>query len=329
MQDTFRLTKEALTRAAYRGLLRREPDQAAASVLHLDPFKPEEEAELSQVLANFSTSDEFRALQTNLPVKPNYPPSTWARVELGDLLLWVDLGDLGVSRHCVSGDFEPMETRFICSILKPGMTFVDVGANIGWFSVNAAKLVGPAGRIFSFEPRADTFRALARTFEDNGFIGRATLVNAAVGHEPGEVSIGWSKESTNPGGTWTLAHEELERGFRARGATLQRTQVVTLDDVVADTPVDVLKIDIEGAEPLAMRGAERMLRNQRPIILCEINPSLLQNVSQTSPRAFIESMESRDYVCHALGAEGPTSRIDASAITASTGMINVVFVPRV
>ena len=268
MSEPFELAKEALTRAAYRGLLRREPDESAAAALQHVAFRPDEEEELTRVLARFADSEEFRALYSGQAIKPNYPPSTWARVEIDDLLLWVDLGDLGVSRHCVSGSFEPVETSFVRSLVKPGMTFVDVGANIGWFSANAAKLVGPEGRVFSFEPRKDTFLALSRTFQDNGFEGRATLINAAVGEAPGEVSIGWNPELGNPGGTWTLPYAELENNFRNNGAQLQLTPVVVLDDIIGDAPVDVMKIDIEGAEPIAMLGARSLLQRQRPMILC-------------------------------------------------------------
>lgn len=327
MSEAFQLAKEALTRAAYRGLLRREPDVAAAAEFELSSFQPEEEDELKDILARFAASEEFRSIHSGEKLRPNYPPSTWARVEVADLLLWVDLGDLGVSRHCVSGGFEPLETKFIRGLVKPGMTFVDVGANIGWFSANAAKLVGPEGRIFSFEPRKDTFEALSRTFYDNGFSDRATLVNAAVGEAPGEIFIGWNPELGNPGGTWTLPYAELEDSFRDNGASVQRAPVVVLDDVIGDEPVDVLKIDIEGAEPIAMRGARKLLQRQKPIILCELNPILLQNVSRTSPHAFISSIEAEGYVCHVLGPDGVGERLDAEAVGLSDDMVNVVFTP--
>lgn len=326
-RDAFILAKEALTRAAYRALLLRDVDDAAAAALVHPPFPPEEEDELRNILARFIASGEFRSLVKELDPQPDYPPSTWARVEVDDLLLWVDLGDLGVSRHCVSGSFEPVETSFIRSVVKPGMTFVDVGANIGWFSANAAKLVGSKGRLFAFEPRKDTFSALSRTFQDNGFSDRATLINAAVGEEAGEVFIGWSPQLGNPGGTWTLPYLELEETFRDNGAALERTPVVVLDEVIGDTSVDVMKIDIEGAEPIALRGARGLLRRQRPLILCELNPVLLDKVSRTSSEDFISSVESEGYVCHALGPNGVEAKLDPASVGLNTETVNVVFVP--
>jgi FkbM family methyltransferase len=327
MSEVFQLAKEALTRAAYRALLKREPDDLAAAAMANPPFHPEEEEELRRVLAQFAASEEFRALHGEYVHRPDYPPSTWARVEIADLLLWVDIGDLGVSRHCVSGDFEPIETNFIRGVVKPGMTFVDVGANIGWFSANAAKLIGPEGRLFSFEPRKDTFRALSRTIEDNGFSEQATLINAAVGEEAGEVFIGWSPELGNPGGTWTLPYAELEHNFRESGAALQQTPVVVIDDVIGDARVDVMKIDKEGAEPIAIRGARGLLRRQRPIILCELNPVLLEKVSRTSPQDFISSVEGEGYVCHVLGINGIAEKLDAARVKLTDDAVNVVFVP--
>lgn len=207
------------------------------------------------------------------------------------------------------------------------MTFVDVGANIGWFSANAAGLVGPAGRVFSFEPRVDSFRALSRTFEDNNFMDRGVLTNAAVGEEAGEVSIGWTPQLGNPGGTWTLPYEELENDFRASGAELQRAPVVVLDDVIGDAPVDLLKIDIEGAEPIALRGAKQLLQRQRPTILCELNPILLQKVSRTRPQDFIRSVEGSGYRCHVLEADGVGPALDAEQVHLDDDMVNVVFLP--
>lgn len=327
MSTAFETTKEALTRAAYRSLLGREPEETAVAAFNQDPFSPDQEQALKNVLAQFVDSEEFRSHFRGEAPRPDYPPSTWARVEVDDFLLWVDLGDLGVSRHCVSGAFEPIETSFIRGLVKPGMTFVDVGANIGWFSTNAAKLVGPEGHVFSFEPRKDTFQALSRTFHDNGFDDRATLINAAAGEAPGEISIGWNPEMGNPGGTWTLPYAELESSFRDNGAELQRVPVVVLDDVIGDAPVDVMKIDIEGAEPIAMRGARNLLRRQRPIILCELNPVLLRDVSRTTPKAFIDDIESEGYVCHVLDAEGAHDRLDASTVGLDDDMVNVVFKP--
>lgn len=326
MSENFQRTHDAIVRAAYRGILQREPDPDAAALLKHEAYDPDQEATLAETLSRFISSAEFGTVYERHP-SASFPQGTWARVEVDGLLVWVDLGDLGVSTPCVTGAFEPVETRFIRQTLKPGMTFVDVGANIGWFSLNAASLVGPEGRVFAFEPRSDTFSALRRSFVDNGFLERATLVNAAAGESPGEILIGWAPEARNPGGTWTLANAELRESFEAMGRTLQSTPVKVLDEVIGDSPVDLIKIDIEGAEPIALRGARRILATQRPLILSELNPIVLAEVSRMSPIQFVGEIERLGYVCRSLTDDGPGPRLDATDPGLDRRVTNVIFEP--
>lgn len=100
-----------------------------------------------------------------------------------------------------------------------------------------------------------------------------------------------------------------------------------IDEVIGDAPVDVMKIDIEGAEPIAMRGARGLLQRQKPIILCELNPVLLQKVSRTSPQDFIGNIEAEGYVCRVLGLDGVEEKLDAATVKLTDDMVNVVFMP--
>jgi FkbM family methyltransferase len=325
--DAFNKAKDALIRAAYRALLQRDPDPDALAKLQAKPFSATEEAALAETLTHFVRSEEFQRLQA-VAKTPDFAPSTWARVEVEDLKLWVDIGDLGVSRHCVTGAYEPAETTFVRNFLTPGMTFIDIGANIGWFTLNAAKIVGPTGSVLSFEPRADTFAALNRSLEDNGYLSFCRAYNNAVGDAPGELLIGWNNHMGNPGGTWLLSVKGLENAFLNSRATVQKTDVVTLDSVVGDAPVDLIKIDVEGAELLALTGAVGVLKNQRPTILCEINPSLLKTVSRTDEQTFVQTIEALGYECRLLTLEGDIGApLRERHAVADYDVINVVFVP--
>lgn len=322
----FNRIKDALVRAAYRALLQREPDSSASAELQSMPFSDDEEALLAATLSRFVTSQEFQNRQA-VTKRADFAPSTWARVEIDDLKLWVDIGDRGVSMHCVTGSYEPAETAFIRKFLMPGMTFVDIGANIGWFTLNAAKIVGPTGRVISFEPRADTYAALSRSLEDNDYLSYCNAHNNAVGDAPGELLIGWNAQMANPGGTWLLPQKGLQDAFINGGANTQKTAVVTLDSVLGDARVDLIKIDVEGAEPLALGGAARVLINQRPTILCEINPSLLQTVSGTDERTFVRTIEGFGYECRLLTLEGEIGPRFEEHADSDYGMINVIFSP--
>lgn len=327
VDDTFDRTRDALVRAAYRALLQREPDANAAMDLKAQPFTDDEEGLLAGILARFVDSEEFQSRQTTAK-RPDFAPSTWARVEVDGMKLWVDIGDHGVSKHCISGSYEPAETAFIRQFLKTGMSFVDIGANIGWFTLNAAKIVGPTGRVVSFEPRSDTYTALTQSLQDNGYLPFCTAHNNAVGKAAGELLIGWNPQMGNPGGTWLLSDKGLQDAYLNSSAATQKTNVVTLDSVIGEARVDLIKIDVEGAEPLALGGARGVLTNQRPTILCEINPALLQTVSQTDEQTFVQHVESFGYECRLLAPDGaPGLPLREWHEAPHYDMFNVVFSP--
>jgi FkbM family methyltransferase len=136
--------------------------------------------------------------------------------------------------------------------LRPGDVVWDVGANIGWFSLLAARAVGKAGAVTAFEPSFANASWLERNALRNGL--QVMVVCAAVSDAPG-----WARfdGSTSLGGHLTSS-----------GSAIVRT--VTLDEWAADrgSPAFV-KIDVEGAEVAVLNGAKRLLASDRPVILCE------------------------------------------------------------
>lgn len=324
-----RRVMEAIIRASYRGVLNREPERGVRESFTEPYFSDDSEAAFAGRIRGFVDSIEFREImRARLGETPaDYPPNSWALVEVDGLKLNVDVGDRGVSRNCVLGGYEPIETAFVDANVQRGMTFVDIGANIGWFSARAGRLVGQQGKVISFEPRTETFKALNRTMQDNGFSSFFESYNAAVGPAPGETEIGWSHNSDNPGGTWTLPEGWLRDQFRNAGATMQKAPVLKLDDVIRDRKVDFIKIDIEGAEPLAFDGASNVLRKSRPLIMSELNPRALQAVSNRSAKGFVEYMKDHNYTCRHLTLEGAGSVYDGEDLPGTLEMINVVFSP--
>lgn len=259
---------------------------------------------------------------------PAFAPDTWAMVELaGNLHLWIDLGDSGVSLGCLSGLYETEETAFILDTVKEGGTFVDIGANIGWFAVQAASKVGPAGRVIAIEPRARTCQYLTRSMEANHFMDRAELHHCAAGAEAGRFSIGWNAKAGNPGGTWSLPDARMAQEFRDIGHQVEEVEVRTLDSIIAGRPVDVIKIDIEGAEGLALRGGEITIAQSRPVILSEINFTLLPKISGLSAGDYVRWLEAKGYRCHVLKDGKPGAVLKADNLPVHKVLVNAIFLP--
>jgi hypothetical protein len=104
----------------------------------------------------------------------------------------------------------------------------------------------------------------------------------------------------------------------------ERTQTVAIDDVI-DGAVRFIKVDVEGAEGRALRGANRLLERSRPTLLVELHPHLLPMVSGETPAALIAWMASLDYECRLLGAGRAGLRISD---TPSNGVTSAVFLPK-
>lgn len=257
---------------------------------------------------------------------PDFPGGTWvlAEPEPG-LRLWVDLGDRGVSLHCLNGTYEPSETRFVRDTLSVGARFVDVGANIGWFALNAARIVGPEGRVFAFEPRADSVARLAASVAENGFTDRVSVFPCALADRPGRLKIGWARGTDNPGGTWLMASEALLAAHR--DDALQETEVRTLDEALDGADVDLIKMDVEGAEHLVVRGGIETLRRCRPPILAELSFETLPLVSGVTAEEFVAALAAEGYRCRRLadGRPGPNYAPEPRDVAA--GWVSVVFLP--
>ena len=271
----------------------------------------------------------FRPPPPPVPEQPAMAPrdqlSTWVLAEpRPGLRLWVDLGDYGVSRPCLMNRFEPDETAFVERYLRPGMSFVDIGANIGWFSLIAARLVGPTGHVVAIEPRPDSAERLAMSAAENGLANIRTL-RLALAAEVGRSKVGAHLAGANTGGTWLITTPELARTM-AVDHQLFDVDVGRLDDI--DLPAcDLLKIDVEGAEHLVLQGGRKTLARHRPAILSEINPEPLRKVSGVAVGEYLDLLGGLNYRPHRLGPGGRTEAVDRASLLGTTGSQNFVFLP--
>jgi FkbM family methyltransferase len=181
------------------------------------------------------------------------------------------------------GNFEPEETRWVAEYLKPGMTFVDVGANMGYFSLLAASRVGTGGRVIAFEPSPYCLGRLDEAVRDNE-IPQMMIERSALAEKPGTLDL-------------VVEHMGLHSpSFLAKGGDCRYSvPVITLDSYierVGITAIDMMKIDVEGFEPNVLQGAERALRQGIfATLLVELNEIWLGRNSWSSERldAYIRS----------------------------------------
>jgi FkbM family methyltransferase len=306
---------------AYRLLLGREPEDPGLLERHVFA------GDHWRLVHHFLKSDEFRHRQPDFGdlIGQEMPP--YFLTELPDgTRFWVNLRDEHVSRGIIGGSWEPAETAFIARCVTAGMHALDIGANLGWFTVHMSRLVGPSGRVTAFEPRADIFAYLAKTISENR-LDNVTFHNCAVGPEDGDANVYWARTDTNPGGTH-LVPAHLDPVGLAAGFAVQPIAMRSLDSVV-DGPVDFIKIDVEGAEKLVFDGAERILRGDRPVIVSEIAPDSLALTSQATPAEYVSFFAERGYAAREIDRDGrPGPPICCDHLTGSQDVRNVVFVPR-
>ena len=235
------------------------------------------------------------------------------------LRLWIDLSDHAIGINILRGRYELNELDFIRHTVQPGQHVVDCGAHIGYFAMHLAAAVGPGGSVTAFEPFAANADCLERSIRENRFEDRVRLHRAAVGAAPGSLPLVYAPNTINSGGAFLQGQDEVPLGH----ATCT-VPVVALDGFLLPRPIRFIKADIEGAEPLAFRGADALLQADRPVILSELHPLQLDRVSGVTSARFIAEMRARGYRCHQLGAGVPGAEIDDAP---SNGVTSVVFLP--
>ena len=235
---------------------------------------------------------------------PLWSTDKWVCAEFSDLKIWVNLADSYVARGVIEGDWENQEVGFVLDHLDPGDGMVDVGANVGVYTLQAARRVGPKGRVYAYEPQADTFSMLKRSVHDNGFKDRVILDNCALGDEDGSASI-WRHHPNNPGASIIVSSDSQE----GTATVLKR-----LDTVAFDRKIKLLKMDIEGYEPLLVAGGLKFFSEHRPIIVSEWFPRSLVQVARSSSTAYFAQLTELGYAVHLLDGRALGERLSAETL---------------
>ncbi len=199
----------------------------------------------------------------------------WMRLRPSAGRLWFrcDPRDQIARDVCFTGVYEPQETILVSAILAAGMTFVDVGANWGYFSLLGAHRVGEHGRVIGLEPDPRLFAILEANLRRNG-LSQVLPMRLAAAEAAGTLDLTGYQER---GGNWGVSR--ITGGDAGNGPNF-RVASEALDHVLEDLKVgevDLLKMDIEGAEGRALAGLKHHLTDHRiRRLLLEIHPDQLK-----------------------------------------------------
>ena len=222
-------------------------------------------------------------------------PSGIVLVKVLGSKMYVDTQDTGVAPYLLQwGIYEKEETALLKDLVKKGMTVVDIGANIGYYTLLAARLVGEEGRVFAFEPDPHNFELLSRNIEINHLGNTVVPIQKAVSSKSGRTKL--FLDERNLGG-----HSLSENNVSKHSFLI--VEVVSLDDFFEGQicKVDFVKMDIQGSEMAALEGMKNvLLQNQNPMILTEFWPAGLKNAG-SSPDAFLTKLLEYGFVIFQVG----------------------------
>ena len=183
-----------------------------------------------------------------------------------------------------SGSWEPDQADFVRSQLKPGQTVIDIGAHVGFYTLLAASAVGRTGRVLAVEVSPANYPVLCANIARNKCPNVLPL-NVAASDHTGTVELTLSEE--NSGGSRAYRLDDVEPNLTV--------PCVALDELLGpDAPIDLVKVDIEGMDHLALGGLRRTLERWKPIVVTEFFPEWIEYLGKDA-RAVLADYESLGY----------------------------------
>jgi FkbM family methyltransferase len=260
--------------------------------------------------------------------RPHSAPPTEAVPTKEGFLVHVDPTDYAVGHTIsVTGTYEPEVSATVRSLLRPGATFVDAGANIGWFSLLAAGLVGPGGRVVAVEPNPLNCDLARRSAEASGF-ANIEVFTVALSDRTRTVAL----ETDGSNGRVVPIDGPPPQPVRASFVVAAHPLDLLLNEAGVQH-VDVVKLDVEGAEPLVLAGAPEMLARDRPALVSEFYPLALDSSPWGGADAYLAQLRQLGYRLSAIGfgASPDDDQDDATLLSLARdgkGQIDLLATPR-
>jgi FkbM family methyltransferase len=282
------IATEADILACFRLLLGRAPNPEELRGHMMRVGEP-----LSAILPSYLNSLEF----SNRALTATSDSQETVATVLPDFTIYSAMDDLSVGKYVRDDSYEREVAAVFRAQLKPGMKVVDIGANIGYFTMLSAGIVGPSGHVLAVEPNARNARLLEASRRANHF-ENISIAQVAAGRETGLLVLNTSHSN----GTTSSLPDEASRIFNA-----ETVACVRLDTLLQTAWVDFLKIDVEGAEYNALLGGENMIRRCRPMIVSEFSPTMMPGISQISGPDYLQWLIGLGYELSVIEADGSLS----------------------
>lgn len=224
---------------------------------------------------------------------------------LPDFRIYTQSDDAAVGQHVRADNYEHDVTAVFRRLLRPGDHVLDLGANIGYFTMLSAALVGPSGSVAAVEPNPGNARLVEASRRANGF-AQVSVNQVAAGVAPGLLVL----HRSHSNGTTSAPPDELASLLDSETVGCVRAETL----VPRHRRVALIKVDVEGAEYTALRGCTRIIRHDRPAIVSEFSPSLMPGISGITGPAYLAWLIGQGYALHIVLPDGTARAADPEAI---------------
>lgn len=230
--------------------------------------------------------------------------------ELEGFALFSDAGDASVGSAVRAGSYEPEIAMQFRRLLSPGMCVLDIGANIGFFSMLSAHLIGPGGHVMAVEPNPRNVRLLEASRRQNGF-ANITVLQVAAGRDNGLLALNTSYSN----GTTASLPPDVAAVLAA-----ETVPSIRLDALLQEARrLELIKIDVEGAEYPALQGCEATIRAHRPTIISEFSPGLMPGIAGIDGPGYLSWLVELGYSLSVICPDGAllSAGADINAVMAA------------
>jgi FkbM family methyltransferase len=276
--------------------------------------------DLAGVVASYLNSLEFH----RRGLLRHDTPAGISLSALSGFRIFTDADDAAVGRYVRDDNYEAAVTLVVRRLLAPGMGVLDLGANIGYFSMLAASIVGPSGFVMAIEPNPRNVRLLEASRRANGF-DQVVVCQVAAGQEPGLLVL----HTSHSNGTTSSLPSDADALLVAETVACARPDSL----LPPERRIDVIKADVEGAEYRALLGCRAIIARHRPVIVTEFSPNLMPGISGIDGESYLRWLQEQGYRLWIIEPDatlrpvGSTAAVMAAYLAQGTDHLDLVARP--